>query len=79
VYYYNLSMSLDEGDRSISAMINEANNIRIEIADFSAVDDELTPENEALTDVMEANLTKAEATSLMYHLQQLISLLPVVK
>jgi hypothetical protein len=75
VYYYNLSMALNESYRHVSAMITGDNRVRLEILD-STVDPET---GEDLPDVMEANLTKEEATSLMYHLQYLISLLPVVK
>lgn len=75
MYYYNLSLELLEGARNLSAMITGANKVRIEIVD-SSVDPET---GETLPDVMEAHLTKEEATSLMYHLQYLISLLPVIK
>lgn len=75
MYYYNLSMSLEEAYRHLSAMITQDNRIRLEILD-STVDPET---GEDFPDIMEAYLTKAEAISLMYHLQYLISLLPVIQ
>lgn len=70
MYYYGLSFPVSDTGKAVAAMITESNNIRLEVVQYT---------EEGVEQTTDAILTKEEATKLMYHLQYIISLIPVTR
>lgn len=75
-YYDKVISVVGENCQSIGASIAHNNNIVVEVRDATALEscDTMDP----LATTMIVSLNKAQATTLMYHLQYLISLSPLI-
>lgn len=75
-YYDKVISVVGDNCQTIGASIAHNNNIVVELKDATTL--ESCDTNDPLATVTAVSLNKAQATTLMYHLQYLISLSPLI-